>query len=69
MYVFAFFQQGELKMIGSLVAMSIVQGGPGFPLFLPQVVTYISTGHYDVEPLTDTDVPDWQVQYLLTEVC
>ena len=64
-----FLQRSEFKMLGSLIAMSIIQGGPGFPLLLPLLYGYISTGHYNLELLTDSNVPDFQVHTLLAEVC
>jgi hypothetical protein len=55
-------------MIGSLIDMSIVQGGPGFPVLLPVLYGYISTGQYNYEFLTNSTVPDFHVQSLLAEV-
>ena len=36
-------QSEDFKMIGKLVAMSIVQGGPGLPVFSPVAYNYICT--------------------------
>lgn len=48
--------------------MSALQGGPGFPVLLPALYKYISMGQYDLEDLTDEDVPDCEVQRLLAAV-
>ena len=56
-------------MLGTLVSMSVVQGGPGFPVLLPAVYEYITTGQYRPQDIWDTDVPDSQVQSLLAQVC
>lgn len=41
-------QHSELRMMGTLVAMSVTQGGPGFPVFLPVIYDYIAMGEYSV---------------------
>ena len=56
-------------MVGILVSMSAVQGGPGFPNLLPVVYDYLSKGQYNPEDICIGDVPDYQVRALLTEVC
>ena len=56
-------------MLGTLVSMSIVQGGPGFPAFLPVVYDYMTTGQYNATEILNDDVPNLEVQTLLTEVC
>jgi len=50
------------------MAMSIVQGGPGFPCFLPVVYKYICTGEYLSNYVNDGDVPDAGARQLLHEV-
>ena len=62
-------QGSEFKMLGNLVSMSAMQGGPGFPVLLPAAYDYITTGQYHTLDLTDSDVPDHQVRSLLAEVC
>ena len=39
-------QSEDFKMIGKLVATSIVQGGPGLPVFSPVAYNYICTEKY-----------------------
>lgn len=50
-------------MIGTLVATSIVQGGPGLPVFLPAAYSFICHGEYSGEEMCT--VPDPVVQGLL----
>lgn len=61
-------QCAEFKRLGTLAAMSALQRGPGFPVLLPALYDYIATGRYNSEDLTDEDVPDYQVQTLLSAV-
>ena len=56
-------------MMGTLIVMSALQGGPGFPVLLPEVYDYIVSGEYQPQDLKDSDVPDYRVQLLLAEVC
>ena len=55
-------------MIGKLVAVSVVQGGSGLPIFHPAVYHYLTTGVYLGQVTTDDEVPDPQVRILLNEV-
>ena len=54
-------------MLGKLVAVSILQGGPGFPVMLPAAYSYICKEDY-VSKLADADVPDPLVATLLDQV-
>lgn len=38
---------GMMKYIGTIIVHSILQGGPGFPVFSPSVYRYIATGDID----------------------
>jgi len=38
---------GLMKMIGTIIVHSVVQGGPGFPFFLPAVFSYLWSGSVD----------------------
>ena len=58
-----FIQLEEFRTLGLLVGTSILQGGPGFPLFNPGVYTYISKRRY--LGVIDGRVPDPAVQHLL----
>ena len=55
-------------MIGVLTAMSVIQGGPGMPIFSPGIFEYLVTGQYLTRGVCDDDVPDPEVQTLLLEV-
>ena len=48
--------------------MSIVQGGPGFPVMLPAAYHYLTTHDYIGQLVNDSDVPDPFVLELLTKV-
>lgn len=52
-------------IIGKLVATSIFQGGPGFPVLLPSAYHYISSGECKVDEM---DVPDPVIRNLLQTV-
>ena len=55
-------------MIGKLVATSIVQGGCMLPTFHPAVYHYLTSGEYLGQVIDDKDVPDPQVQMLLSSI-
>lgn len=38
---------GMMKYIGTIIVHSILQGGPGFPVFSPSVYQYLATGDVD----------------------
>lgn len=61
-------QGEEFKLIGKLVATSILQGGCGLPVLHPVLYHYLTTGEYMGLITRDEDVPDLQVQQLLKEV-
>lgn len=56
-------------MAGTLVSMSVLQGGPGFPTLTPVIYDYITKDNYAPSKITNDDVPDFQVRALLNEVC
>ena len=60
--------ESELKIIGQYAAMSIVQGGPGFPALHSNVYNYMVTGKYIGVHTTDEDVLSPIVVALLQEV-
>ena len=51
------------------MAMSILNGGPGFPILHPALFNYIATGDYLDQHLATSDVPVPSVRMLLSEVC
>ena len=38
---------GIMKLAGTVITHSILQGGPGFPVFSPSVYHYLATGDFD----------------------
>lgn len=38
---------GIMKLVGTIIVHSILQGGPGFPVFSPSVFFYLATGDVD----------------------
>ena len=38
---------GIMKLVGTMITHSILQGGPGFPVFSPPVYHYLATGDFD----------------------
>lgn len=54
--------------MGVLVAMSVLQGQPGFPVLLLAVFEYIVSGEYSAATLTEEDAPDYEVKSLLANV-
>lgn len=62
---FRLLQRGHLRGIGRLVAMSVLQGGPGLPILLPAVYDYICQREWDVDAMF---VPDTLVRNLVEKV-
>ena len=50
------------------MAISIVQGGPGFPVLLPALYQYFCTGECTNLPIEDCDVPHHEAKKLLMQV-
>ena len=55
-------------MIGTYVAMSILQGGSGLPVFSRHLYSYLTNGKYVNLDIKNEDVPDLAVQALLHHV-
>ena len=62
-------QKSEFKIGGQYVAMSIIQGGPGFPVLSPPLFKYLSARnfHNGLE-ISNEDVPNDEVYVLLKKV-
>ena len=60
-----------MKMIGTIIAHSGIQGGPGFPLFSPAVYAYFSTGSVDaaVQYLDIDDCANLNYREVILKVC
>ena len=61
-------QHGDFRVLGKLVAMSIVQGGPGLPVMLPAAYAYMCREEEYLSKLDCKDVPDPLVATLLDRV-
>ena len=55
-------------VIGKVIAMSIVQGGSGFPVLHPAAYHYLTTGEYLGQIVEDRSVPDPMIRQLLQQV-
>lgn len=53
--------------IGWYAGMSLVQGGPGFPLLADAVYQYLCTGETTAVPVADEDLP-LMIKALVQEV-
>lgn len=54
--------------MGQYTAMSIMQGGCGFPFLAEPVFDYISTGKYTGIQVDVADVPDVPLKFVLEKV-
>ena len=61
-------QASHYRMIGTFVAMSIIQGGSGLPIFSQHLYSYLTSGKYINLDIKNEDVPDLGVQALLHHV-
>lgn len=64
--ILCLFQCDDFKMLGKLVATSIVQGGPGLPALLPAAYSYICKEEDYLTKLKE--IPDPMVATLLGKV-
>ena len=55
-------------MVGTYIAMNVAQSGSRFCVLHPALYQYICTGQYAELPIEDTDIPDADVQHLLSLV-
>ena len=67
-YLITWFQSEDFTQIGKLVAMSIVQGGPGLPMLHPSIFHYIASNEYVSQVIDDEEVADPDVRSLLQKV-
>ena len=61
-------QAGNLHSLGQFVAMSIVQGGSGFPFLAPSVYEYFVTGKCTGITVDNGDIPDHMLKYIIEKV-
>ena len=62
------FQGQDLFNLGRYIAMSICQGGCGFPFLAQPVYTYLCTGKITEVVLASSDAPDPVLQFVLQKV-
>ncbi|XP_065892745.1 uncharacterized protein [Dysidea avara] len=61
-------QESHFRTIGTFVAMSIIQGGFGLPIFSQHLYSYLVTGKYVNLEINNDDVPDPAAQALLKQI-
>ena len=61
-------QASHFKIIGTYIAMSIIQGGSCLPIFSQHMCTYLTTRKYINLDIKNEEVPDLGVQALLNQV-
>ena len=49
---------GVMKLVGTIIVHSVLQGGPGFPIFSPGVYNYLAKGKLNevMEAITIKDI-------------
>lgn len=67
MYPFLY-QANVYKHLGQWTAMSILQGGVGFPVFTPSVYDYIVNGDITAVKVTDESIPQPSIRHLVSLV-
>ena len=65
---FASLQRGDIRLVGKYIAMSMTQGGHGFPCLAPCVYHYLVSGELTGAVVETSDVPDHQLQVILEKV-
>ena len=67
-YVLFYSQARHFDNFGMYVAMSICQGGSGFPYLADSVYTYMCTGKCTDVAVASADAPDSLLQFVLEKV-
>lgn len=62
------FQRSEFRVLGMLLAMSIVQSGFGLPVLHPAMYQYMMGTAYQEIQLSDDDVPEFAARQLIVQV-
>ena len=57
-----------MRNLGQFVAMSIIQGGSGFPFLAPPVYEYFVMGKCTDVTVENDDIPDHMVKYIVGKV-
>lgn len=61
-------QRNKYYQLGMLMAMSIVQGGSGFPFLAPPIFQYICGVEIRRISISNEDVPEYDVKKLIEDV-
>ena len=48
--------------------MSIIQEGPGFPLFIPALYDYMVSGKMAEVTISDNEIPDLTIKHFVIQV-
>lgn len=58
-----------MKLVGTIIVHSVLQGGPGFPVFSPGVYNYLAKGDLNevMEGVTIKDC-SYQMEHFITKV-
>ena len=62
---------GMMKYFGTIIVHSILQGGPGFPVFSPSVYCYLATGDIDsaMQTMTIQDCSEPMKHFIKKVLC
>ena len=60
---------GVMKLVGTIIVHSVLQGGPGFPIFSPGVYNYLAKGKLNevMEAITIKDCSS-HMEHFITKV-
>ena len=67
-YVFVIAQDKDLYYFGIYIAISIIQGGNGFPFLAEPVYSYMCTGTATGIEILTKDIPDPTLLYIIEKV-
>ena len=61
-------QANHYKILGSYAALSIIQGGPGFPFFHSHVYAYLCTGTWSPVTISVQTLPNHELRAVVKSV-
>ena len=61
-------QANHYKILGCYAAISIIQGGPGFPFFRAHVYAYLCTGIWSPVTISAENLPNEDVRTVVSKV-
>lgn len=62
-------QNCDYKILGEYAAMSLVQGGPGFPFLHQHVYLYLCTDVWSLLPISTRCIPYSNIRDVIDKVC